>query len=552
MLFPCRGTPPCGKLNRDLGQNLEENRVSDPGTTGKHILLTAVGSLGDLYPYLAIGLGLRARGHDAIIATSECYRRNVEGVGLGFRALRPDSVSVADPEVMCRFMDLRRGTERVRGNGYCPSCGNRTRTHELRLNEPTCWSRTRSRSPPSWSPRTRARREHRRWSARPGSSPPSRPPVARLPRALESDADVRPGFLGPDGPLAQASHSLLGQTLASLCGEIGLPPTSELNPLVDGQAPVLHLALFSCWLASKQADWPPQTTITGFPFHDRDSEAVRPRTWLNFSTTARRPSSSPWDHRRPRSPDRSTGSAPLPQGGWGGRAVLILGDPRTRPRSLPKGVAAFDYAPFSILFPRAAAVVFPGGIGMTGLAMHRAGQCWWYRTPMTSPTRLTVSPGWGSLAPSTDIATPRSVLQRGSAGCSTTRRFPGGHTTSARGAGGKTELPPLARLSKPCWHPLAGRNSSRAGQTTSRPDRHSSIMDQEHRPSTTLTEEPEQLGMERGRIAHVRSVAATGDDDLAAHLRGGGQQVGLLLRDQRVVLAPDRQNRGRIFASRSA
>jgi UDP:flavonoid glycosyltransferase YjiC (YdhE family) len=36
-------------------------------------------------------------------------------------------------------------------------------------------------------------------------------------------------------------------------------------------------------------------------------------------------------------------------------------------------VAAFEYAPFSLLFPRAAAVVFPGGIGTTGLAM-RAGR----------------------------------------------------------------------------------------------------------------------------------------------------------------------------------
>ena len=37
---------------------------------------------------------------------------------------------------------------------------------------------------------------------------------------------------------------------------------------------------------------------------------------------------------------------------------------------LPDGVAAFDYAPFSQLFPRAAAIVHHGGIGTTGLAMQ--------------------------------------------------------------------------------------------------------------------------------------------------------------------------------------
>ena len=34
------------------------------------------------------------------------------------------------------------------------------------------------------------------------------------------------------------------------------------------------------------------------------------------------------------------------------------------------GVAAFEYAPFSELFPRAAAIVHHGGIGTTGLAMR--------------------------------------------------------------------------------------------------------------------------------------------------------------------------------------
>ena len=54
----------------------------------------------------------------------------------------------------------------------------------------------------------------------------------------------------------------------------------------------------------------------------------------------------------------------------GRRAVIILTEPRNRPASLPEGVIAFDYAPFSVLFPRAAAVVHHGGIGTSGLAMQ--------------------------------------------------------------------------------------------------------------------------------------------------------------------------------------
>ncbi|MFI5386511.1 MAG: glycosyltransferase [Fimbriimonadales bacterium] len=81
--------------------------------TRKRILLTAVGSLGDLHPYIAIALGLRERGHEALIATSNCYRQKIEALGLGFRTLRPDSNWVDDRNAMRRIMDLRWGTMRV-------------------------------------------------------------------------------------------------------------------------------------------------------------------------------------------------------------------------------------------------------------------------------------------------------------------------------------------------------------------------------------------------------------------------------------------------------
>jgi UDP:flavonoid glycosyltransferase YjiC (YdhE family) len=55
----------------------------------------------------------------------------------------------------------------------------------------------------------------------------------------------------------------------------------------------------------------------------------------------------------------------------GRRAVLIVGkDWANRPASLPEGVVACDYAPFLDLFSRAAAIVHPGGVGTTALAMR--------------------------------------------------------------------------------------------------------------------------------------------------------------------------------------
>jgi UDP:flavonoid glycosyltransferase YjiC (YdhE family) len=55
----------------------------------RRIVLTAVGSLGDLHPDIAIAVGLKARGHEPILATSPCYRPKVQALGLGFQAGTP-------------------------------------------------------------------------------------------------------------------------------------------------------------------------------------------------------------------------------------------------------------------------------------------------------------------------------------------------------------------------------------------------------------------------------------------------------------------------------
>jgi UDP:flavonoid glycosyltransferase YjiC (YdhE family) len=201
-------------------------------------------------------------------------------------------------------------------------------------------------------------------------APPILPGYPTLFRAMRA---FGPGFWGPAGRLMRRATRYWARPWYRLRHELGLPPATDLNPLVDGLSPALHLALFSGCLASKQPDWPPQTLVTGFPFHDRDAETGLRLDLARFLDDGPQPivftlgssaaSIAGLFHEQSVKAARKLGR----------RAVLILGDPSTRPSSLPEGVAAFDYAPFSLLFPRAAVVVFPGGIGTTGLAM-RAGR----------------------------------------------------------------------------------------------------------------------------------------------------------------------------------
>jgi UDP:flavonoid glycosyltransferase YjiC (YdhE family) len=45
--------------------------------------------------------------------------------------------------------------------------------------------------------------------------------------------------------------------------------------------------------------------------------------------------------------------------------VLLIGDERNLPHSLPEGIIAVDYAPYQSLLPKACAVVHHGGVGTT-------------------------------------------------------------------------------------------------------------------------------------------------------------------------------------------
>lgn len=76
------------------------------------ILLTTLGSYGDLHPYMALGIELRRRGHRVTLATSAGYAAKVRSEELEFVAVRPD-ISLADSAMLSYVMDARRGPERL-------------------------------------------------------------------------------------------------------------------------------------------------------------------------------------------------------------------------------------------------------------------------------------------------------------------------------------------------------------------------------------------------------------------------------------------------------
>jgi rhamnosyltransferase subunit B len=349
-------------------------QASKPGGSPRRrrIVFTTFGSLGDLHPYIAIALGLQARGHEAIIATSAYYRQKIEALGIGFRAVRPDLAELqADPALVRRLMDRRAGSECVIREIFMPVLRESYEdTHAAADGADLLVSHGLTFTTPLI-----AEQKGILWAST--VLQPlvfmsiHDPPVLPLAPFLAKARFLGPWFHRLLFRLGKRRVRPWCEPWHRLRAEVGMPPTTA-SPLFEGQhAASLVLVLFSKIFAGKQRDWPRQALLTGFPFFDQDGEAGLHPDLARFLDEGSPPivftlgSSAVWDAGA--FYEQSAAAARL----LGRRAVLLVGkETANRPARLPDGVVAFDYAPYSELFPRAAAIVHQGGIGTTAQAMR--------------------------------------------------------------------------------------------------------------------------------------------------------------------------------------
>jgi UDP:flavonoid glycosyltransferase YjiC (YdhE family) len=202
--------------------------------------------------------------------------------------------------------------------------------------------------------------------------PPVIPQMPSLYHLLKLSPVLARGFMR----VARRRLDGLAEPVYRLRAELGLKRGG--NPILEGQhSPRMVLALFSSAIAKPQADWPPHTRVTGFPFYDRRDragDAPGPSSELLEFLDAGEPpvvftlgSSAVWVAENFYRDSIAAARA------LGVRALLLIGEERNRPAGpLPQGIAAFDYAPYSEVLPRARAVVHQGGVGTTAQGL-RAG-----------------------------------------------------------------------------------------------------------------------------------------------------------------------------------
>lgn len=335
------------------------------------ILIHAFGSYGDIHPYVGLALELQCRGHQPVFVTSPVYRRKIEAEGIAFRAIRPDLPRI-DREMMGKIFDRRKGTEFIFRHILMPHLRDSYQDLARVAEDPDVIIT----HPVAFSGPLLARLRGIPWistvlapaSFMSAHDPPALPGLPFPEHATKLGRGFHRFFFGV---VDRMTRPWLGP-YRELEAELGLPPSA--NPIFAGQhSPHLVLGLFSPLLAAPQPDWPPNARATGFIFFDRDEIEHPPAPELEQFLNA---GSAPIVF--------TLGSAAVQAAGnffvesakaarlLQCRALLLTGKDMPRPPAelLSSDIAVFDYAPFSQLFPRTAAIVHQGGIGTTAQVMR--------------------------------------------------------------------------------------------------------------------------------------------------------------------------------------
>lgn len=335
------------------------------------IVLATIGSLGDLNPFIAIALALRARGAEAVLAVPEDHVARVRAAGLEAHAIMPTfadvgrAIGLPDQEIMrrviadndflfrriilpstgdgvARLLRIADGADAVVGSAVAPAAAiaaERLRLPFVRVVlQPMIW-----------------------WN----SNDPPRAPELRF---LAARPTGRIGRGWNRAALAVVRWELrrrYARALDAVRAANGLPRVRQA-PLVDpGPWVAREIGAYSPLLGGA----PAHAMLTGYPWWDRDedaSAALDPELEA-FLVDGPAPLVVSLGSFIPYSDTDLYARAGEVARALGLRAVLLVGEAAA---ASGPDLLVRRYAPHSLLFPRAAAVVHHGGIGTTGQALR--------------------------------------------------------------------------------------------------------------------------------------------------------------------------------------
>lgn len=334
------------------------------------VLLTAIGSPGDINPVVAVGQALRARGHSATVLVNPYFEDSVRRAGLGFIPLGTDEQLRRLNQTAFMRNPARRSGQREL---VLPNAELLIETldrvlragppdlvvyHQLSLGAP--WICRRYGVPAAVVTLTPLA-----WMSREDGSIHSRTGCRQAPPRW---------LLGLQLGLADAFlRWTLDRELNRIRRRFGLPPGAGFfrDHIRDCD---LNLGLWSPLLRGPMPDDPPNGRICGFTWCDRGAKTSAAEDEIREFLDQGEP---PIVFTMGTSVITALGNfyetAAAACARLGRRGLLLIGSEQNRPRRLPPGVRAALFAPHSLVFPRASVNVHHGGAGTTAQAL-RAGK----------------------------------------------------------------------------------------------------------------------------------------------------------------------------------
>ena len=335
-----------------------------------HVLIVALGTAGDVFPFIAVGRALRQRGHRVTLLAAQRFEAEVVEAGIAFHAL----FSKQESEAM--------------------------------LNDPLLWHHTKGFGIAWLAQGAALQRVPDFVAALPADAPcvllahPGAAPAAALARARRPGLRIVTAYLAPSNlrtchdpltmgytpvprwmpmwlraalwRLAEAAtvDPVVMPTLNRARGALGLAPLKRFwdHMLDTADASV---ALFPAWYGPAQPDWPQPFVHAGFQLYDPQAEAPLPDALRAFLAVGDAPvvftPGTGYQH------GADYFAAALVAVRTLGRRAIFLTPHRAQvPAQLPDSVLWQAFLPLRALLPHAAALVHHGGIGTLAEAL-RAG-----------------------------------------------------------------------------------------------------------------------------------------------------------------------------------
>lgn len=331
-----------------------------------HIALVAVGSHGDVHPFIGLGIRLVARGHRVTVLTNGHFESLVTRNGLEYLSIGTSAEYLdigTDPDFWNgrkAFHVIARHVAELIGRIYAPlECLQREAGDRLVM----------AASSLALGARVANEKLHIPMAT-----------VHLAPAVFQSVHDMAkyPGLSLPAiAPkwlrrlifwmMNRVVDSQLAQPLNRYRAGLGLPPTKGVFKTY-WHSPQSVLAMFPDWYATAQPDWPPNTHTLGFPLYDERGLTPISAELLDFLSADSPPIAFTPGSAMFQGEDFFSASAEACRL-LGRRGLLLSRHADHIPTDLPPGVIHVSYAPFSELLPKCAAIVHHGGIGTAAQAL---------------------------------------------------------------------------------------------------------------------------------------------------------------------------------------